>query len=143
MSTMTPRGTGGKTGGISAVAGGCRAVGCASPLAAGSPTRAGGYASHPMAAPLVPLTAADLTQAWGAVLERNRVNREHIIEGELFSTRARMGQLLARLRAANTWLTFRRLLIAAEGRAGVVVTFVALLELIKRGVCRPSKRPPN
>lgn len=89
----------------------------------------------------VPLTAADLTHAWGAVLERNRVNREHIIEGELFSTRARMDQVLARLRAANTWLTFHRLLIAAEGRAGVVVTFVALLELIKEGSVQAEQTP--
>ena len=89
----------------------------------------------------MPLTAADLTQAWGAVLERNRVNREHIIEGELFSTRARMGQLLARLR--GQCLANLSPFVNRRRRPRRVVTFVALLELIKGGVCRPSKRPPN
>lgn len=81
----------------------------------------------------VPVTAQDLAQAWGALVERNRLNSQHVIEAEVFSTRARMGQVLLRLRSANNWLPFTWLLIAAEGRAGVVVTFIALLELIKEG----------
>ncbi|HMU67700.1 MAG TPA: ScpA family protein, partial [Cellvibrionaceae bacterium] len=81
----------------------------------------------------VPLTASELAQAWSAVAERHRLNGQHVIEAEVFSTRARMGQLLIRLRSANAWQPFTGLLIAAEGRAGVVVTFIALLELIKEG----------
>lgn len=81
----------------------------------------------------VPLSAADLAQAWGVVAQRNRLNSQHIIPAEVFNTRLRMGQVLARLRQAHTWQPFSYLLIAAEGRAGVVVTFIALLELIKEG----------
>lgn len=83
-----------------------------------------------------PLVFADLQQAWSAVLERCRVNSQHIIQPELLSTHARMGQVLAQLRRLGSWLPFSQLLTAAEGRAGVVVTFIALLELIKAGqVC--------
>ncbi|MEY4589234.1 MAG: hypothetical protein RL497_1310 [Pseudomonadota bacterium] len=81
----------------------------------------------------LPVAAHELGSLWSALCERNRVNTQHIIQPERFSTQARMGQLLQRLRQQHNWLSFIQLLKACEGRAGVVVTFLALLELIKEG----------
>ncbi|RYD95397.1 MAG: segregation/condensation protein A [Sphingobacteriales bacterium] len=84
----------------------------------------------------IPLILNDLKQAWDVLAERSRVNTHHIILPERLNTQARMGQVLMRLRRLQVWLPFRRLLVATEGRAGVVVTFIAVLELIKEGLIR-------
>ncbi|HEY6529539.1 MAG TPA: ScpA family protein [Cellvibrionaceae bacterium] len=82
----------------------------------------------------VPLALGDLEQAWSLLVERDRVNSHHIILPERLNTQARMGHILMQLRGLQIWLPFKFLLVATEGRAGVVVTFIAVLELVKEGL---------
>ncbi len=87
----------------------------------------------------IPFQLNELGQAWGAVLERCRVTSHHVIQAEPLSTHARMGLVLLRLRNVACWLPFTYLLVAGEGRPGLVVTFIAVLQLIKDGAIRAEQ----
>ena len=66
------------------------------------------------------------------VLARADLYTSHRIEKESLSLRERMAAVLERLRGEGTgFVPFVHLFELSEGRAGVVVTFLALLELIK------------
>jgi segregation and condensation protein A len=71
-----------------------------------------------------------LFSAYAAVLKRMGAQSHHKIEREKLSTRARMSQILEQLIAVDE-LAFHQLFDMAEGRGGVVVSFIALLELAK------------
>ncbi|MDB2356244.1 segregation/condensation protein A, partial [Pseudoalteromonas sp.] len=58
----------------------------------------------------------------------------HQITAEALSTRERMSLILAKLSKAGTQLPFTALFTVEEGRSGVVVSFIAMLELIKEGL---------
>jgi segregation and condensation protein A len=64
------------------------------------------------------------------VLARADLYTSHRVEKESLSLRERMASVLARVRDEG-FLPFIRLFELSEGRAGVVVTFLALLELIR------------
>jgi len=64
------------------------------------------------------------------VLARAELYGSHRVEKESLSLRERMTQVLERLTAA-AFLPFGKLFSSDEGRAGIVVTFLALLELVK------------
>lgn len=64
------------------------------------------------------------------VLARADLFTSHRIERESLSMRERMALVLDRVRGGG-FLPFAHLFELSEGRAGVVVTFLALLELIK------------
>jgi len=64
------------------------------------------------------------------VLARADLYTSHRIEKESLSLRERMAMVLERLRG-EAFVPFVHLFDLSEGRAGVVVTFLALLELIK------------
>ncbi|KAF1066417.1 MAG: Segregation and condensation protein A [Pseudomonas citronellolis] len=49
----------------------------------------------------------------------------------MLSTRERMTEILERLKSADGLVPFIELFTAEEGRLGVVVTFMAILELVK------------
>jgi len=70
------------------------------------------------------------TRAFGEVLKRIDANEDHHVKREQLSTRERMSQILAMLNS-ETFTPFERLFSVEEGRAGVVVTFLALMELVK------------
>ena len=72
----------------------------------------------------------ELLEAFKGVLQRAEQNRRLQMERELLSVRERMTLILERVRA-DRYIPFEDLFEAAEGRMGVVVTLVALLELIK------------
>ena len=56
----------------------------------------------------------------------------HNIALESLSTRERMSQILEKVnKAAGQFVLFESLFSPEEGKAGVVVTFIAILELIK------------
>jgi len=65
------------------------------------------------------------------VLARADLYTSHRVEKESLSMRERMAAVLERLRGDETFVPFAHLFDLSEGRAGVVVTFLALLELIK------------
>lgn len=72
----------------------------------------------------------ELMLAFSDVLHRANMFTEHEVHKEKLSTRERMSDILARLQTGD-FIPFTRLFTVEEGRAGVVTTFLATLELIK------------
>ena len=73
----------------------------------------------------------DLLRALVDVLHRAELFESHSITQEPLSTRERMGRVLEQLSAHQGFLLFSDLFQPKEGRLGVVVTFLAILELVK------------
>ncbi len=71
--------------------------------------------------------------AMSAVLRRADMFESHQISRETLSTRERMSMVLEALREGS-FVPFTRLFTMKEGRLGVVVTFMAILELIKESL---------
>ena len=82
------------------------------------------------AAPLPQASLADLASAFRAVLERSEQYRNWTIGRETLSVREKMTRILARIRR-HRFVRFEELLLGAEGRAGLVVNFMAVLELVR------------
>jgi len=72
----------------------------------------------------------ELLLALHEVLARADLYLSHRVEREFLSLRERMAKVLEQMQGAG-FVPFVRLFELGEGRAGVVVTFLALLELIK------------
>lgn len=72
----------------------------------------------------------ELLLALSEVLRRADMFESHHVEKEKLSTRERMGQVLDRL-SGQQFMPFVSLFTIEEGRLGVVVTFLAVMELIK------------
>jgi segregation and condensation protein A len=64
------------------------------------------------------------------VLKRADAYEDHHVKREVLSTRERMSQILSQL-SSEQYTPFEQLFAATEGRAGVVVSFLALMELVK------------
>lgn len=75
----------------------------------------------------------EILQALSDVLHRTEMFNHHIVEQEVLSTRERMITVLNQLQG-NRFVPFVSLFTLAEGRMGVVVTFLALMELIKESL---------
>lgn len=75
----------------------------------------------------------ELLLALGGVLRRADMYESHHVQREALSTRERMSEVLARL-AGQQFVPFVTLFTAREGRLGVVVTFLALMELMKESL---------
>jgi len=75
----------------------------------------------------------ELVLAFGEVLRRADMYESHHIQREALSTRERMSEVLERL-AGRQFVPFVSLFSATEGRLGVVVTFLAVMELIKESL---------
>lgn len=75
----------------------------------------------------------ELLLALSEVLRRADMFVSHQVEREKLSTRERMTQVLEKL-VGKKFLPFVSLFRAEEGRLGVVVTFLAVLELIKESL---------
>ena len=80
--------------------------------------------------PLPDVTLRELLLALRDVAERARLQGRHEIVRETLSVRARMSAVLAALKVGG-FCEFRTLFDPDEGRSGVVVTFLAILELSK------------
>ena len=81
-------------------------------------------------APIPDVTLKELLLALRDVAERARLQGRHEIVRETLSVRARMSAVLAAMQVGG-FCEFRTLFDPDEGRAGVVVTFLAVLELCK------------
>ncbi|HEV7123455.1 MAG TPA: ScpA family protein [Rhodanobacter sp.] len=77
-----------------------------------------------------PLELTELLLALKDVMHRAELFGHHAIKREALSVRQRMGELLSRLKD-DTFHRFEDLFDLAEGRPGIVVTFLAMLELAK------------
>ena len=75
----------------------------------------------------------DLVFALQGVIKRAQAFEHHHIKRENLSTRERMSQILATLEH-DSYKEFSSLFTIEEGRGGVVVTFLAVLELLKESL---------
>jgi segregation and condensation protein A len=83
----------------------------------------------------------EILTALADVLRRAEMFESHHIEREKLSTRERMSQVLVRLRGEH-FIPFVSLFKVAEGRLGVVVTFLAIMELIKESLIEIVQNEP-
>ncbi|MWV14254.1 segregation/condensation protein A [Pseudomonas sp. R-28-1W-6] len=75
----------------------------------------------------------ELLLSMAEVLRRADMFESHQVTREVLSTRERMSEVLERLKG-GAFVPFVELFSAGEGRLGVVVTFMAVLELIKESL---------
>ncbi len=75
----------------------------------------------------------ELLLAFAEVMRRAAMNVSHHVQMERLSTRERMAEILGRLQAPQ-FVPFISLFRFDEGRMGVVVTFLAVMELIKESL---------
>jgi segregation and condensation protein A len=75
----------------------------------------------------------ELLLAMSEVMRRADMFASHHIQREALSTRERMSEVLERL-AGRQFVPFVSLFRVSEGRLGVVVTFLAIMELIKESL---------
>jgi segregation and condensation protein A len=83
----------------------------------------------------------ELLLAFGEVARRAAMNVSHHVQMERLSTRERMVEILARLHTPH-FVPFVSLFRVEEGRMGVVVTFLAIMELIKESLIEMVQSEP-
>jgi segregation and condensation protein A len=79
------------------------------------------------------ITLQEMLVAFKDVVTRAQMFSHHHIQRERLSVGERMSDILARL-GSHGFLPFLQLFRAEEGRMGVTVTFVAILELMREGL---------
>ena len=79
------------------------------------------------------VTLKELLLAFHDVLKRAEMFSNLQMQREPLSVRQRMSEILSRIKA-NTFTGFADLFDAEEGRMGVAVTFIAILELLRESV---------
>lgn len=72
----------------------------------------------------------DLQLAWLALVKKARLTQHHAVSREELSVREYMSRILRKLSHDN-WCCFANLFEPEQGRAGLVVGFLAMLELVK------------
>jgi len=83
----------------------------------------------------------ELLVSMAEVLRRADMFESHQVTREALSTRERMSQVLERLKGGG-FVPFVELFAVEEGRLGVVVTFMAVLELIKESLVELVQNEP-
>src|SRR6185369_4353297 len=79
------------------------------------------------------VSLAEMLVAFKDVLSRAEMFSHHHVNRERLSVRQRMSDILSALREA-AFMNFAQLFRPGEGRMGVAVTFVAMLELMREGL---------
>lgn len=79
------------------------------------------------------ITLKELLVAFKEVVERAELYSSHHVTREPLSVRQRMTEILSSI-DGNQFATFGQLFDVSEGRLGVAVTFIALLELLKESL---------
>ncbi len=85
---------------------------------------------RPVVTKLPDITLKELLLVFKDALERSTMFAHHHVRREPLSVRERMSNILVTLQTER-YVDFARLFDAREGRIGVTVTFLAILELIK------------
>ena len=83
--------------------------------------------------PLPDVKLEEMLAAFRSVVMRAKLNQHHSIQREFLSVRERMSSLLSRV-SEQQRVEFVSLFSPEEGRAGCVVTFLAMLELCKESL---------
>jgi len=91
--------------------------------------------------PLPNVQLYELIDAFRQVMERAALYRHHRVQLEALSVRERMTEILARVNAAE-FVSFEALFEPREGRLGLVVTFMAVLELLKEALIVVIQQEP-
>ena len=76
------------------------------------------------------VSLSEIAHAFSAVMQRVEAFEHHHVQKEVLSTRERMVQILEKL-SADSYTPFQELFCFEEGKLGVVVSFLALMELLK------------
>ena len=76
----------------------------------------------------------DVLLSLAQVLRRAELFTKHEIKFEALSVRDRIGDILSRVNQRDGFIGFNELFRAEEGRLGVVVTFLAIMELIRESL---------
>lgn len=79
--------------------------------------------------------------AMAEVMRRNDLFESHQVSREALSTRERMSEVLEKLKG-GAFVPFIDLFAAHEGKLGVVVTFMAILELVKESLIELVQNEP-
>lgn len=83
--------------------------------------------------PLAEVDLKELCLAFAEVLKRVEQTEHHKVLEDQLSVRERMTNVLTSLRE-KAYIEFKQLFTLSEGRMGVVVTFIAILELLKQSL---------
>jgi segregation and condensation protein A len=87
------------------------------------------------------VTLQEMLSAFQDVLARSDMFAHHHVQREPLSVRQRMTEVMAAL-SSQEFVEFVRLFRAEEGRRGVTVTFVAILELMREGLIEIVQSEP-
>jgi segregation and condensation protein A len=96
---------------------------------------------RPVARVLPQITLQEMLVAFHEVAQRAEMFAHHHVQREPLSVRERMSNILAALEPGN-FVEFSQLFTAAEGRAGVTVAFVAVLELLREELIELTQTAP-
>jgi segregation and condensation protein A len=99
------------------------------------------FADRRLARALPEVTLQEMLLAFRDVAQRAEMFAHHHIQREPLSVRARMSDILATLRTGE-FIDFSQLFLASEGRMGVTVTFIAVLELLREGLIEVAQSQP-
>jgi segregation and condensation protein A len=92
--------------------------------------------------PLKPdISLTDILQALQAVVTRAKLFASHQVTPEVLSIRERMALVLGRLNSEE-FVEFTQFFQAREGKMGVVVTLIAILELIRQSTIELVQNQP-
>ena len=95
--------------------------------------------------PLPPLELGELVIAMQSIMQRTALNKSHTVKRESLSLRERMTHILGRVQqetSIGAFCNFYDFFIPDEGRAGVVVSFIAILELLKQSLIEIIQQKP-
>ena len=87
------------------------------------------------------VTLQEMLIAFQVVLARSDMFAHHHVQREPLSVRQRMTEVMSSL-SASAFMDFVKLFRADEGRRGVTVTFVAILELLREGLIEIVQAEP-
>jgi segregation and condensation protein A len=97
--------------------------------------------AKPVVTRLPDLTLKEMLLAFHEVMRRAEMFAHHHVQREPLSVRQRMSEVLTRLNEGG-FLEFHRLFEPREGRMGVTVTFLAVLELLKESLIEVVQAEP-
>lgn len=83
--------------------------------------------------PMPKFSLQELFVVFKDVMARVRLYRQYYVRRENLSVRERMTQILTKLQTQK-FVTFEKMFSVNEGRLGVVITFVAILELLRQNL---------
>jgi segregation and condensation protein A len=91
--------------------------------------------------PLPDVDLQEILLAFADVLRRSDLKESHHIQRQALSTREKMSQILLRI-SDRQFTPLNTLIMKDEGKLGVVVTFLAVMELIKESLIELAQSEP-